>query len=111
MKANYTPPKGVTQLTYNVGLKEITRLKALDERSKVISEYPFQAVVKVKCGKQSDSNYKKWDYDTKPTTYILNFNHKGTHVYMQLKSMARIYSLNSGLYYKILAFIIKELPK
>ena len=111
MKANYIPPKGVTQLTYNVGLKEITRLKALDERSKVISEYPFQAVVKVKCGKQSDSNYKKWDYDTKPTTYILNFNHKGIHVYMQLKSMARIYSLNSGLYYKILAFTIKELPK
>lgn len=58
MKANYTPPKGVTQLTYNVSLKEITRLKALDERSKVIDEYPFQAIVRVKCSKQSDSNYK-----------------------------------------------------
>ena len=75
MKANYTPPKGVTQLTYNVSLEEITRLMALDQRSKVISEIPFQAIVKVKCGKQSDSNYKKWDHDTKPN-YILNFNHK-----------------------------------
>ena len=111
MKANYIPPKGVTQLTYNVSLKEITRLKALDERSKTISEIPFQAIVKVKCGKQSDSNYKKWDCNTKPTKYILNFYHKGIHVYMQLRSMVRTYGLNYGLYYKILAFTIKELPK
>ena len=104
MKANYIPPKGVTQLTYNVSLKEITRLKAL-------SEIPFQAIVKVKCGKQSDSNYKKWDCDTKQTKYILNFYHKGIHVYMQLRSMVRTYGLNYGLYYKILAFTIKELPK
>lgn len=110
MKANYTPPKGVTQLTYNVSLKEITRLKALDERSKVIDEYPFQAIVRVKCSKQSDSNYKKWDHDTKPT-YILNFNHKGIHVYMQLRSMVRVYSQDFGICYKILAFTIKELPK
>ena len=110
MKANYTPPKGMTQLTYNVGLQEITRLTALDQRSKTISELPFQAVVKVKCGKQSDSNYKKWDHDTKPT-YILNFYHKGTHVYMQLRSMVRVYNQDFGICYKILAFTIKELPK
>ena len=53
MKANYVPPKGVIQLTYNVSLEEIKRLMALDQRSKVISEIPFQAIVKVKCGKQS----------------------------------------------------------
>lgn len=110
MKANYTPPKGVTQLTYNVSLKEITRLKALDERSKVIDEYPFQAIVRVKCGKQSDLNYKKWDHDTK-STYILNFNHKGIHVYMKLRSVVRVYNQDFGICYKILAFTIKELPK
>ena len=48
MKANYVPPKGVIQLTYNVSLEEIKRLMALDERSKVINEIPFQATVKVK---------------------------------------------------------------
>ena len=110
MKVNYTPPKGVTQLTYNVSLKEITRLKAIDERSKVIDEYPFQAIVRVKCGKQSDLNYKKWNHDTE-STYILNFNHKGIHVYMQLRSMVRVYSQDFGICYKILAFTIKELPK
>ena len=62
MKANYVPPKGVIQLTYNVSLEEIKRLMVLDQRSKVISEIPFQAIVKVKCGKQSDSNYKKWNH-------------------------------------------------
>ena len=110
MKANYVPPKGVIQLTYNVSLEEIKRLIALDQRSKVISEIPFQAIVKVKCGKQSDSNYKKWDHDTKPN-YILNFNHKGIHVYMQLRSMVRVFNRDLGICYKILAFTIKELPK
>lgn len=110
MKANYVPPKGVIQLTYNVSLEEIKRLMALDQRSKVISEIPFQAIVKVKCGKQSDSNYKKWNHDTKPN-YILNFNNKGIHVYMQLRNMVRVFNRNFGIYYKILAFTIKELPK
>lgn len=110
MKANYVPPKGVIQLTYNVILEEIKRLMALDQRSKVISEIPFQAIVKVKCGKQSDSNYKKWNHDTKPK-YILNFNHKGIHVYMQLRSMVRVFNRDLGICYKILAFTIKELPK
>lgn len=110
MKANYVPPKGVTQLTYNISLEEIKRLMALDQRSKVISEIPFQAIVKVKCGKQSDSNYKKWNHDTKPN-YILNFNHKKIHVYMQLRSMLRVFNKDLGIYYKILAFTIKELPK
>ena len=110
MKANYVPPKGVIQLTYNVSLEEIKRLMALDQRSKVISEVPFQAIVKVKCGKQSDSNYKKWNHDTK-LKYILNFNYKGIHVYMQLISMARVFNRDLGICYKILAFTIKELPK
>lgn len=110
MKANYVPPKGVTQLTYNVSLEEIKRLIALDQRSKVISEIPFQAIVKVKCGKQSDSNYKKWNHDIKPN-YILNFNHKKIHVYMQLRSMVRVFNRDLGICYKILAFTIKELPK
>lgn len=110
MKANYTPPKGVTQLTYNVGLKEIKRLMALDQRAKVIDEYPFQAIVRIKCGKQSDLNYKKWDHDIK-STYILNFNHKGIHVYMELGSMVRAFNQDFGICYKILAFTIKELPK
>ena len=110
MKANYVPPKGVIQLTYNISLEKIKRLMALDERSKVISEIPFQAIVKVKCGKQSDSNYKKWDHSTKPN-YILNFNHKGIHVYMQLRSMVRVFNRDLGICYKILAFTIKELPK
>ena len=110
MKANYVPPKGVIQLTYNVSLEEIKRLMALDQRSKVISEIPFQAIVKVKCGKQSDSNYKKWNHDTKPN-YILNFNNKKIHVYMQLRSMVRVLNRDLGICYKILAFTIKELPK
>lgn len=110
MKANYVPPKGVIQLTYNISLEEIKRLMALDQRSKVISEIPFQAIVKVKCGKQSDSNYKKWNHDTKPN-YILNFNNKGVHVYMQLRSMVRVLNRDLGICYKILAFTIKELPK
>ena len=110
MKANYVPPKGVIQLTYNVSLEEIKRLMALDQRSKVISEIPFQAIVKVKCGKQSDSNYKKWNHDTKPN-YILNFNNKGIHVYMQLRSMVRVFNKDLAICYKILAFTIKELPK
>ena len=110
MKANYVPPKGVIQLTYNVSLEEIKRLMALDQRSKVISEIPFQAIVKVKCGKQSDSNYKKWNHDTKPN-YILNFNNKKIHVYMQLSSMVRVFNRDLGICYKILAFTIKELPK
>ena len=110
MKANYVPPKGVTQLTYNVSLEEIKRLMSLDQRSKVISEIPFQAIVKVKCGKQSDSNYKKWNHDTKPN-YILNFNYKKNHVYMQLRSMVRVFNRDLGICYKILAFTIKELPK
>lgn len=109
MKANYIPPKGVTQLTYNVGLQEITRLTALDQRSKTISEIPFHTVVRVKCGKQSDSNYKKWS--TNLGQYILNFNHKGTHVYMQAVSMIRVFSQDLGICYKILAFTIEELPK
>lgn len=110
MKANYVPPKGVIQLTYNVSLEEIKRLMALDQRSKVISEIPFQAIVKVKCGKQSDSNYKKWDHSTNPN-YILNFNYKRVHVYMQLRSMVRVFNRDLGICYKILAFTIKELPK
>lgn len=110
MKANYVPPKGVIQLTYNVSLEEIKRLMTLDQRSKVISEIPFQAIVKVKCGKQSDSNYKKWNHDTKPN-YILNFNNKKIHVYMQLRSMVRVFNRDLGICYKILAFTIKELPK
>ena len=110
MKANYVPPKGVIQLTYNVSLEEIKRLMALDQRSKVISEIPFQAIVKVKCGKQSDSNYKKWNHDTKPN-YILNFNQKKIHGYMQLRSMVRVFNRDLGICYKILAFTIKELPK
>ena len=110
MKANYVPPKGVIQLTYNVSLEEIKRLMALDQRSKVISEIPCQAIVKVKCGKQSDSNYKKWNHDTKPN-YILNFNNKKIHVYMQLRSMVRVFNRDLGICYKILAFTIKELLK
>lgn len=110
MKANYVPPKGVIQLTYNVSLKEIKRLMALDQRSKVISEIPFQVIVKVRCGKQSDSNYKKWNHGTKPN-YILNFNHKGIHVYMQLRSMVRVFNRVLGICYMISAFTIKELPK
>lgn len=110
MKANYVPPKGVIQLTYNVSLKEIKRLMVLDQRSKVISEIPFQAIIKVKCGKQSDSNYKKWNHDTEPN-YILNFNHKGIHVYMKLRSMIRVFNRDIGICYMILAFTIKELPK
>lgn len=109
MKANYTPPKGIIQLTYNVSSKEITRLKALDERSKAISEYPFQAVVRVKCGKQSDRNYKKCIIALYPC--IANFTHNGIHVYMKVKSMIRIFSQDSGICYKILVDTIKELPK
>lgn len=109
MKANYTPPKGVVQLTYNVSLKEITRLKALDERSKVIDEYPFQAIVRVKCSKQSDSNYKKWFMSS--NKHIANFNYKGIHVYMEIKSIVGIFNQDFGICYKILASTIKELPK
>lgn len=101
MKANYTPPKGVTQLTYNVSLKGITRLKALDERSK--------AIVRVKCGKQSDSNYKKWFMSS--NKHIANFNYKGIHVYMEIKHIVKIFNQDFGICYKILAFTIKELPK
>lgn len=109
MKANYTPPKGIVQLTYNVSSKEITRLKALDERSKTISEYPFQAVVRVKCGKQSDYNYKKCIRSLYPC--IANFTHNGIHVYMKVRCMTRVFSQNLGICYKILVDTIKELPK
>ena len=109
MKANYTPPKGVTQLTYNVSLKEITRLIALNERSKVIDEYPFQAIVRVKCSKQSDSNYKKWFMSSNQN--IANFNYKGIHVYMEVKSITSIFNQDFGICYKILVDTIKELPK
>ena len=109
MKANYTPPKGIVQLTYNVSSKEITRLKALDERSKVISKYPFQAVVRVKCGKQSDHNYKKGIVALYHC--IANFTHNGIHVYMKVRHMTRIFSQDSGICYKILVDTIKELPK
>lgn len=110
MKANYTPPKGVVQLTYNVSLQEITRLTALDERSKVIDEIPFQATIKISCSKQSDINYKKWDCDL-TSTYILNFYHKRVHVYMKLKNMTKMFDKRTGIYYKILTSTIKELPK
>ena len=111
MKANYVPPKGVIQLTYNVSLKEIKRLGIFDETSKAINEYKFnKTIVNIKCGKQSDHNYKKWDSDTN-RIYILNFNHKKIHVYMQLRSMVRVFNRDLGICYKILAFTIKELPK
>lgn len=111
MKANYVPPKDVTQLTYNVSLQEITRLKAFDQRSKVINEHIFnKTIVNIKCGKQSDHNYKKWDSDTN-RIYILNFNHKGIHVYVRLLHITRVSSKEFGLRYKILVSAIKELPK
>ena len=111
MKANYVPPKGVIQLTYNVNLQEITRLKAFDERSKVINEHLLnKTIVYIKCCKQSDHNYKKWDNDTN-RIYILNFNHKGIHVYARLLYICRTFSKEFGIRYKISALAIEELPK
>ena len=111
MKANYVPPKHITQLTYNVSLKEIKRLGIFDETSKSINEYKFnKTIVNIKCGKQSDHNYKKWDSDTN-RIYILNYNHKGIHVYMRLLYITRVSSKEFGLRYKILVSTIKELPK
>jgi hypothetical protein len=111
MKANYTPPEGVIQLTYNVSLKEITRLKKIIEEAKsrdgMLDKF---AVVSIKCGKQSDSNYKKWYNDTE-LVYILNFNYKEIHVYMKLVHIIRAFSRDSGIRYKIIANTIKELPK
>lgn len=110
MKADWTPPRGVIKLTYSVNKKEIERLSQINEYAKSSRESFIQAIVRIKCGKQSDSNYKKWDHDTE-STYILNFNHKGTHVYMKLRSVIRVFSQDFGICYKILAFTIKELPK
>ena len=111
MKANYTPPKGVTQLTYNVSLSLIKRLALFNQRSKSPTGYcPLKISIEVKCGKQSDFNYKKWDCDL-TSTYILNFNYKGIHVYMKLKDMIKMYNRELGIYYKILAYTIDELPK
>ena len=85
-------------------------LKALDERSKVIDKIPLQAFIRINCSKQSDINYKKWDDDL-TSTYILNFYHKRIHVYMKLKDMIKMFDKRTGIYYKILAYTIKELPK
>lgn len=111
MKTNYIPPKGVTQLTYNVSRRMISRLALFNQTSKSIDGYiPLKVSIEVKCGKQSDFNYKKWDSDL-TSTYILNFNYKGIHVYMKLKDMVKMYNKEVGIYYKILAHTIKELPK
>lgn len=110
MKANWTPPKMVIQLTYRVSEKEIERLVQINERAKSSREAFFQAIVRIKCGKQTDLNYKKWDHDPE-STYILNFYHNKIHVYMKLKHVIRVFNPNFGIGYKILAYTIKELPK
>ena len=111
MKANYVPPKGVIQLTYNVSLKEITRLKKIAEGSKTEEEkFGIAAIVSVKCGKQSDNKYEKWDIASDPIC-ILNFYHKGIHVYMKCVYITRSFSKDFGIRYRIAISTIKELPK
>ena len=111
MKANYVPPKGVIQLTYNVSLKEITRLKKIAKGSKTEEEkFGIAAIVSVKCGKQSDNNYEKWDIASEPVC-ILNFYNKGIHVYMKCVYITRSFSKDFGIRYKIATSTIKELPK
>lgn len=108
MKPKWIPPKGVTQLTYNVCFEDIKRLEYLTNAAKTRKEEFLQTIVRVKCGKQSDTNYKKWDIGN---SVIVNFNHKGTHVYMQLSHIQRVFAANFGIGYKLLVFTIKELPK
>lgn len=110
MKPKWIPPKGITQLTYNIRFEDIKRLEYLTNIAKESEEEFFQTIVRIKCGKQSDSNYKKWDHDPE-STYILNFIHNGTHVYMRLKYVTRVFNPNFGIGYKILAYTIKTLPK
>lgn len=114
MKANYTPPKGVVQLTYNISLKEIKRLELFHQRSKFKEVdgwwCPLKVSIEVRCGKQSDSNYKKWIYNL-TSTHILNFNYKKIHVYMRLEDMTKMYNRKLGIYYKIFASTIDKLPK
>lgn len=110
MKANWTPPKAVIQLTYRVSKKEIERLAQIDECVKSRREKCFQATVRIKCGKQADSNYKKWDHDPE-SMYILNFYHDKIHVYMKLGHVMRIFHSDFGIGYKLFAYTIKELPK
>lgn len=109
MKANWTPPKTVIQLTYRVSKKEIERLAQIDECAKSRETF-FQAIVRIKCGKQTDLNYKKWDHNPE-SAYILNFYHDKIHVYMKLKHVIRVFNSDFGLGYKIFAYTIKELPK
>lgn len=103
MKANWIPPKGITQLTYYVSKKEFERLTILQAK-----EIGYNIVVKIHCGKQSDKNYSKWE----PGHYtIANFSYKGMHIYMALYHIQPIYKRDFGLGYKLAAFIIKDLPK
>lgn len=110
MRPNWTPPKGVIQLTYNVCFEDIKRLEYLTNAAKERKEEFLQTIVRIKCGKQSDHNYKKWDHDPE-SLYILNFNHNGIHVYMRLRHVVRVFNPDFGIGYKILAYTIKELPK
>lgn len=108
MKADWTPPRGVIKLTYSVSKKEIERLSQINERAKSSREPFMQAIIKIKCNKQSDSNYKKFDVGD---ITIVNFIHKDKHVYMRLLNISRIFSLELGIGYKLFAYTIGELPK
>lgn len=108
MKADWTPPRGVIKLTYSVSKKEIERLSQINERAKSSGEPFMQAIIRIKCNKQSDANYKKWDAGD---ITIVNFIHKDKHVYMRLFNVARIFSLEFEIGYKLFAYTIGELPK
>ena len=108
MKADWTPPRGVIKLTYSVSKKEIERLSQINERAKSSREPFMQAIIRIKCNKQSDANYKKWDVGD---ITIVNFIHKDKHVYMRLLNISRIYNFEFGIGYKLFAYTIGELPK
>lgn len=108
MNALYTPPKGVIQLSYTVSKKEIDRLAQINERAKSSREPFLQAIVRINCNKQSDNNYKKWDVGDYT---IVNFMHKGIHVYMHLYHIQRIFAVDFGIGYKLIAYTLEELPK
>lgn len=108
MKAKYTPPKGIKQLTYNVSKKEIDRLLEVHKQGLYSRMDWLETIVKIHCGKQSDANYEKWITNNR---VIVNFNHNGIHVYMRLLHITRIHAIYFGIGYKLLVCTIKELPK
>ena len=83
-------------------------MSQINERAKSSRDPFMQAIIRIKCNKQSDANYKKWDAGD---ITIVNFIHKDKHVYMRLLNISRIYNFEFGIGYKLFVYTIGELPK